>query len=852
MIPIRLKIDGFLSYFEPVELQFDSFELACISGSNGAGKSSILDAITWVLFGQARRKDDAIINNRADSAEVVLDFAYEGAVYRVQRIKKKEKSTQLEFYIQTEDHEWKALTEHGIIETEKRITETLRMDYETFINASFFLQGKADQFAQQKPADRKRILSNILGLERWEQYRESAANRRKGMEQQQAVHDGSIQEIDRELAEEDQRKKDLKQKEESLGQVSTLLNEKRKSLETLRSLAAMLDGQKHTVKVLLDQFESSQKRLRETREKIQQLTTEKDGFEQILKEAEKIEKGYSEWQTLTKKLSDWGKLAMDFHMLDGERNKFTLEIASERSSLATELKNFQGREKQINALKTALPKQEQLLETLKSGINLLENELKQKEQNEQDEQKCLQEITAHETLILQLNTEMTKLSEKIASIESTTGATCPLCGQSLTEEHRTKILADLNEELGQKTQHKATTQKEISNLRHKQETLKTERERLQNLEKDRQLKQNQLVQQETLVAANKDQLSQWAEKEESRFAQVNQLLKDNSFAEEARAKQSELDAKIKLFGYDLKQHEAIRKDVQNLLGSEVQMRNLEKALAALEPLRRELGGLESQEAGLILETEQHKNEYEKARDQYERSAASLPDLKVEEKALVELTNQENALRAATGAARQKVDVLKDLKAHRQELEEQIDELRQQIATIRTLERAFGKDGIPALLIEQSLPEIEMRANEILDRLSSGSMSVRFETQKDLKTREEKKETLDILISDSAGQRAYEMYSGGEAFRVNFAIRLALSHLLAQRAGARLQTLVIDEGFGSQDADGRQRLIEAINMVKPDYAKILVITHLEELKDVFPARIEVEKTSMGSQVRVIAA
>ncbi len=99
------------------------------------------------------------------------------------------------------------------------------------------------------------------------------------------------------------------------------------------------------------------------------------------------------------------------------------------------------------------------------------------------------------------------------------------------------------------------------------------------------------------------------------------------------------------------------------------------------------------------------------------------------------------------------------------------------------------------------------------------------------------------------QRDYEMYSGGEAFRVNFAVRLALSQVLAARKGARLQTLVIDEGFGSQDSRGRQRLIEAINLVKEDFEKILVITHLDELKDAFPARIEVEKTEHGSTLRL---
>ncbi len=133
------------------------------------------------------------------------------------------------------------------------------------------------------------------------------------------------------------------------------------------------------------------------------------------------------------------------------------------------------------------------------------------------------------------------------------------------------------------------------------------------------------------------------------------------------------------------------------------------------------------------------------------------------------------------------------------------------------------------------------------------MSISFETQRDFKDkkREERRETLDILIRDPAGERPYELFSGGEAFRVNFAIRLALSRVLAHRAGARLQTLVIDEGFGSQDADGRQRLVEAINLVSTEFEKILVITHLEELKDAFPARIEVTKMPAGSMVEVIA-
>ena len=165
MIPIKLTITGFLSYRETTELDFTLFDLACISGPNGAGKSSLLDAFTWVLFGQARKRDESLINLRSNAAEVALVFEYEGNTYRVQRTLPRGKTSALEFQIREPRVEnGKPLTGATLRNTQELIEHTLRLDYETFVNASFFLQGKADQFTQQKPTDRKRILSSILGL----------------------------------------------------------------------------------------------------------------------------------------------------------------------------------------------------------------------------------------------------------------------------------------------------------------------------------------------------------------------------------------------------------------------------------------------------------------------------------------------------------------------------------------------------------------------------------------------------------------------------------------------------------------------------------------------------------------
>ena len=128
MIPISLKISGFLSYREPVVIDFTPFDLAAISGANGSGKSSLLDAITWAIFGQARRRDDSLIHNGSQMAEVILDFEYEHQRYRIQRVKPRGKTTLLEFSICGEDGQWRPLTEHSLRETEARIQQALQQE----------------------------------------------------------------------------------------------------------------------------------------------------------------------------------------------------------------------------------------------------------------------------------------------------------------------------------------------------------------------------------------------------------------------------------------------------------------------------------------------------------------------------------------------------------------------------------------------------------------------------------------------------------------------------------------------------------------------------------------------------
>jgi exonuclease SbcC len=212
--------------------------------------------------------------------------------------------------------------------------------------------------------------------------------------------------------------------------------------------------------------------------------------------------------------------------------------------------------------------------------------------------------------------------------------------------------------------------------------------------------------------------------------------------------------------------------------------------------------------------------------------------------------------AQLGRLQQQQQQLQTLKLQYAEQQQQLQTAHCQNRIYQELTQAFGKNGIQALMIENVLPQLEAETNHLLARLSASQLHVQFVTQRAGRGRGGSHtpakliDTLDILIADERGTRPYETYSGGEAFRVNFSIRLALARLLSQRSGSDLQMLIIDEGFGTQDMEGCERLIAAINAIAPDFACILTVTHMPFLKEAFQTRIEVSKTPVGSQLSLL--
>ncbi|MCI0476058.1 MAG: SMC family ATPase, partial [Anaerolineales bacterium] len=320
MIPIHLRISGFLSYHEPVELNFDSFSLACISGQNGAGKSALLDAITWALFGAARGKSADVINlnQNVKAAEVVLTFGYEGNTYRAQRTLPRGKSAALEFQIKSEDG-WRPLTEKSTRETQTRIEQTLRMDYDTFTNASFFLQGKADQFTQENAGKRKEILSAILGLEIWDEYKTRAAEKRKLIEDDAREMDIRAADIDLELDEEPARRTRLAELESTLQQLSAARTAQESALEHIRKNAALIGEQRKLAATLSASLERSRLALAQLEARLSEKEAQRAAYADLIKRAQEIESAYKAWQKSRKALEELDAAAGQFRAHDEQR-----------------------------------------------------------------------------------------------------------------------------------------------------------------------------------------------------------------------------------------------------------------------------------------------------------------------------------------------------------------------------------------------------------------------------------------------------------------------------------------------------------------------------------------------------
>ena len=996
MIPHTLSLTNFLSYRDTAELDLRGVHLACISGLNGAGKSSILDGITWALFGKSRTADDNVVNRIAagngKAAEVSFVFDLEGAIYRVIRRKAMGKTMQLELAVRGDDDQtrWRVLTESGVRETQQAIENLLRMKYDVFTNASFLLQGKADEFTTKTANRRKEILADILGVNRWDEYKDRATDRRKAAEADEKLLDRRLADIETELAQAAERQRELDAAITHESAVSAQLTTQDALVAHLRQQRALAEQQQSLLARTATELAQTRAELQRIERDAARRRAELDEFRALLDRAPAIEAAFDAYRAGETELAGWQAKAEQYNALQSERHPFEVSISQARARLEQTLQTLEAQAKaataaadsrqeiaaQLDALRARLAagaaraaelaeqqaawqrardrfqeldadrrvwaqEREQLRalaadadraraqremivgsrDAAQAGLNQAQAALAEMDERRRRLAQVQIDLAGLKAELTALTKEGQEHNERIAQLETETGGECPVCGQPLTEEHRATTLQELQAERTVLRARYAESLARQQALTAEDSSLSADPQRRARLERERDTQQGALARYEAQLAQLDTLLEAWeGGAGQTRLAELDALLDDEavlvalraeidslksaadlarqttreqqlltgdigkletrceqlerteqewaqtgrpaleatrrelaeaSYAPQARAALAAVDVRLAAVAYDPAAHAAARARQAEAAGAPDAYQQLRRAEAAVKPLTEGLEESNRQSERAAARVADLQTQHEQLAAALRELQAGAADLRAAEADLTRLRDEQAAAIRATSAARQRVAVLDDQRRTAKELREARQALAARIGLLRQLEEACGRNGVQALLIETALPEIEEHANDLLYRLSGGEMRIRFDTQRDRKSDGGAIETLDIKIADNSGERPYENYSGGEKFRVNFAIRLALSQVLARRAGARLRTLVIDEGFGSQDPEGRQRLVEAINAVQTEFACILVITHIDELRDKFPARIEVEKTVAGSTLSLVA-
>ena len=853
MIPLLLTVENFMCYGEDVpSLNLEPVHIACISGDNGYGKTALLDAITWAIWGKARAKtQDELVNVARNTMFVELDFFAGESRYRVTRTYTKGRGassgkSELNLSIII-GNTVTSLMANTIRETEEKIVNLLNMDYETFINTSYLKQGDSNRFTSSRPTDRKKILADLLDLSYYERL-ESASKQhsrqlQNDVEVQQSVieHKSStVQEKELILERLETYKKEsqnLLSEEQSLSKELEDLNQKRQTLLVEIS----------NKKTMVDQIDTSEKEIGMMLVQEMRWKKELGELKILLSRSEEIQSTYKEYQDLRSEYGRSSTLISDFHKINAEKIVIEKTIAIETLKLESQISNKSNRIKtDLQPLVDGIPKLLREINLANTALQNLEIEFSETEHllnkaNAMSEKVTILQIS-NKTLLTQMSDSRNRF-DMINHAE----ATCPLCLQSLSTGNKQHIREGLQSE------GKTSKVEYESNL----EKIQALTDRKNEIITQNELQQTILVRKKTETGKIQyDLMNQLGKSEDSsielsslklNLVQMEEELNSERFCSEELNRLKILDSKLKKLEDTEKNHSHLESKLESLSPYLELHAQLQGSRDRLLSVTQSVEDTKSIREARQLQTETWKLELVRIEKILTEEWDFDQKINLIQSKIKKVKGQ--SLNAVTMREQARYQIEQIVKAEEdiKSMELEIFKTNEDVQLYEELASAFGRNGIQALMIERAVPMLENTAKELLARLSDNKMTIKLELKEGRIDRATglPSEELNITISDEQGTRSYETFSGGETFRIDFAIRIAMSKLLASRSGSPLPILFIDEGFGSQDTIGQGRLIEVIQSISEDFEKIIVITHIDSMKENFDQQIEISKTEYGS-------
>ena len=856
MIPSKLKLKNFMCYRGTTQaLDFDQFDVACITGENGNGKSALLEAITWVIWGKTKVlfSKDLITKGENDMLvdfEFFIDYISDDSdlnnKYKIIRsIRTKSGGSILDLQ-QFDGINYVSISGDTISETQKQIIKLVNMDYETFVNTSYLMQGNADRFTTSKPDERKDILSAILNLDYYQNLADYTRNILRNTDVLINANNISVQRTRLEMNELDpgnngtdfiekgiihlnQKIESLNNQKLQLQQNLQLHNKYMNNISELRSNKQLLSSSyENNINMIIN---------------LNDLLL-KDN--ELLIQSENITNKYNEAIDKQKELDDLYIASRKYQDINDQLNLLQNKVDFRVNELEIELSNLS---KNIDILNNKINQDNLLLEDKRKNLFNYKSELidlnKLNENYLNLSNKFSFEINHFQNELVTLHTSNKDHENKLTLLQEE-HKTCPLCKSVLNDESRKSIVFDLSNKI-------QSNNKDINEIKSKldkseiifsdiQDKCKNTNQNLVDLNSSINLSNNDCIRIEKEINADKNQILSY----KNLVNDTKNLHENDPKVKIDKNKITELNLLLEDLKFDQDRFDSLIHDVPDFkTESEKNFLLLKQAEERIKENQVTLNTLNNDSVML-------KDQIEALEQNITTINKNINSLNIKPDLTENIDLSLDDLKKTVMLKQNSFDYLISKKKYLDEMLNNNKELYIKSEDLKFLELTFSRNGIQALIIENVLPSLEFEANKLLSYLTESRLSINLQIRKGrrLKNTEDYSQEIDIIIGDENGAvRDYETYSGGESFRIDFAVRIALSRLVSLRSGVRSPILFIDEGFGSQDQIGQDRLKEVIQEISNSenykFKKIIVITHLDSLKESFGVALEVSKNEKSS-------
>ncbi|MEJ2679064.1 MAG: SMC family ATPase [Gemmatimonadota bacterium] len=792
----RLKLTNFRQHRD-TEIVFRE-GLTGVIGPNGAGKTTLLEAVAWAIYGAtaARGTNDTIRFLRAEGrapVRVELDFALAGHEYRVVR-----SLTAADVFLDGGESPV-ATSVRGATEYLER---RLGMSRTEFFNTYFTGQKELQFLAQMGPVERGRFLGQVLGFERLRVAQERIRVRRNELRHEVAglragLPDPAALRERRAAAE-----SSAKEARKAAAEADARLDESRKAVETLEPQWAKAQEEQEKRRELDHELEIARRELVDAEREIARADEElksSAGAEADLAPLREALRSMPELKARVERLAESSRLA--------ERRK---ALAEREQSLVAELKDLGEK---LEAREQA----PELAERFRHEIEVLRAELDATVQEAMQQRDAWQQSRQEVETRLQTYRDRTaELQQQLDQLrEEGPEGTCPTCKRPL-HDHYDQVMRQLEDEW-------ETLVQDGKWLKQRQKQLKDPPEAL------------------TKAESRREELGAIMDRKREKLQRCEVAIDERAvLAVDGQQRTSELERlRVELAGlpadYDPAAHRQAEQRLAELREFEKQAAKLEEQLSRRERVEKQRGEAAERKAhitetGTRLRAELDalavdQESFDALRVEHERAADAL------RRAELDATEKRERLDGAVRTVQQARDAESEYREkakaaaaleleqrHHTELDNALTELRGDLnARVR--------------------PELGQLASAFLTEITDGRYNAL-----------EIDDSYNVLVLDDGEEKP--VISGGEEDVANLVLRLAISQMIAERAGHVLNALIMDEVFGSLDVDRRDNVVQLLHRLTDRFEQVILITHIETIVDSLDhvVRVAFDDESGASRVR----